>query len=462
MPNAVFVIGLNGKPLMPTSSRKARLLLREGKAHVIRMNPFTIRLDYKTGVATQPLSVGIDTGESNIGIAVLRDENVIYKAEVRLRTSMEKRKFIEKRKIFRRSRRYRKTRYRHPKWKYHTARRYSDKPDKKGRYWQKVDREFASTRPEGWLPPSIQSKVDHHIFWITKIMDSLPDTTRLRIEVARFDIQKIKNPNIEGTGYQQGRMYQEENVKAYVLAKFGYKCVVCGHEFDNGHKLRMHHIHMRKNGATDNPDEFAPVCHICHTPENHKPGMPLHKLMHKLETKEYREPTFMNILRRRLFTAFPDADFTYGNITAADRKILGLEKTHANDAVAVATGNRFSLIQDLDETIQFKQVRRKKRSLHEANPRKGRKKPNREARRNCKNVKSVKGFSVWDTVEYRGQKGFISGFTGKAARVVNWDGEYIKPEEKTYSQIQVSQLKLIQRRTNNYVQRTVRADSSPS
>ena len=59
MPNAVFVIGLNGKPLMPTSSRKARLLLREGKAHVIRMNPFTIRLDYKTGVATQPLSVGI-------------------------------------------------------------------------------------------------------------------------------------------------------------------------------------------------------------------------------------------------------------------------------------------------------------------------------------------------------------------------------------------------------------------
>ena len=173
MPNAVFVIGLNGKPLMPTSSRKARLLLREGKAHVIRINPFTIRLDYKTGVATQPLSVGIDTGESNIGIAVLRDDNVIYKAEVRLRTSMEKRKFIEKRKIFRRSRRYRKTRYRHPKWKYHTVRRYFNKPDRKGRHWQKADRGFASSRPEGWLPPSIQSKVDHHIFWIDKIINSL-------------------------------------------------------------------------------------------------------------------------------------------------------------------------------------------------------------------------------------------------------------------------------------------------
>ena len=462
MPNSVFVIGLNGKPLMPTSPRKARMLLKEGKAHVIRMNPFTIKLDYKTGVATQSLSVGIDTGESNIGIAVLRENNVIYKAEVQLRTSMEKRKLIEKRKAFRRNRRYRKTGYRHPKWKYHTVRRYSDKPDKKGRHWQKVDRVFASSRLEGWLPPSIQSKVDHHIFWINKIMNSLPDTTRLRIEVARFDIQKIKNPGIEGVQYQQGRMYQEENVKAYVLAKFGYKCVVCGHKFDNEHKLRMHHIHMRKNGATDNPDEFAPVCHICHTPENHKPGMPLHKLMHKLETKEYREPTFMNILRRRLFTAFPNNCFTYGNITTADRKALGLEKTHANDAVAIAVGSSYTLIHDINETIQFKQVRRKKRSLHEANPRKGRKKLNREAKRNCKNVKSIKGFSVWNTVEYRNQKGFISSFSKNAARVVSWDGEYIKPEGKAYSQIQVSQIKLIQRRTNNYVQRTVKADSSPS
>lgn len=189
--------------------------------------------------------------------------------------------------------------------------------------------------------------------------------------------------------------------------------------------------------------------------------MPLHKLMHKLETKEYREPTFMNILRRKMIEAFPDVDFTYGNITATDRKALGLEKTHANDAVAIAINSSYTSIHNLDETIQFRQVRRKKRSLHEANPRKGRKEPNMEAKRNRKNVKSVKGFSVWDTVEYRGQKGFISGFTGEAARVVNWDGEYIKPEGKTYSQIQVTQLKLIQGRTNNYVQRTVKADSSP-
>lgn len=463
MPNSVFVIGLDGSPLMPTSPRKARVLLKEKKAHVIRKNPFTIQLDYRTGTATQPLTVGIDTGESHIGIAVLRDNTVIYKAEVELRKSMDKRKLIELRSTLRRGRRYRKTRYRYPRWKHHTVRRYSEKPDKKGRHWQKVKTEMQSTRPNGWLPPSIQSKVDHHITWISKVVNSLPASASLTIEVARFDIQRIKNPHIKGVEYQHGRLYQEENVKAYVLAKFSYRCVVCGHAFDKEHKLRMHHIHMRKNGATDNPDEFAPVCHLCHIPENHKPGMPLYKLMKKLEAKEYREPTFMNILRRRLFGAFPDARFTYGNITAADRKMLGLEKTHADDAIAIATGNRFSSLNDNDEIIQFKQVRRKKRSLHEVNPRKGRKAPNREAKRNCKNVKSIKGFSVWDTVEYRGKQGFISGFTGGfGARIVDWDGNYIMPEGKTYNHIQLTQLKLIQRKTNNYVQRTIKADSFPS
>ena len=79
----------------------------------------------------------------------------------------------------------------------------------------------------------------------------------------------------------------------------------------------------------------------------------------------------MNILRLRLFDAFPNADFTYGNITSADRESLGLEKTHANDAVAIAMHNhivdgsinKYNLI-DVSETIYVKQVRKKKRSLH--------------------------------------------------------------------------------------------------
>ncbi|MCD8083581.1 MAG: RNA-guided endonuclease IscB [Clostridiales bacterium] len=447
----VFVIGQNGIGLMPTTPRKARKLLKAGKADVAQMNPFTIRLNYKTGSATQDITFGIDTGEQHIGFAVISGDTVQYKSEVDLRKSMEKRKLLEKRKEYRRNRRYRKVRYRHPKYKAHRIRMYSEKPDKKGRHWHTAKRPYTSNRQKGWLPPSIQSKVDHHINWIRKFQKALPKRTVTRIEVARFDIQHMMDPTIRGKEYQHGRMYGYENTKAYVLAKFNYKCAVCGHAFDHEHRARLHHLTYKSKGATDNPDEMAPVCEKCHTPDNHYPDQVLDKMRRACKRKEYREPTFMNILRRRLFQAFPDAEFTYGNMTKADRETLGLEKTHANDAVAVAMKGKDS-VHDLDHTVYIQQVRRKKRSLHEAKPRKGRKEPNRKAVRNKKNTKQVKGFHIWDTVLYKGQVSYITGFSGDDdAYIKDFDGNYILPDSKKYKQISLSQLKLIQVRTNNYV-----------
>ena len=44
----------------------------------------------------------------------------------------------------------------------------------------------------------------------------------------------------------------------------------------------------------------------------------------------------MNIIRKRFFIRYPDAEFTYGNVTYQDRQGLGLEKTHYNNAVAAS------------------------------------------------------------------------------------------------------------------------------
>ena len=115
---SVFVVGLNGCRLMPVSERKARLLLKGGKASVYRKVPFTIKLNYKTGSTVQPGYLGIDTGSQHIGVSVVRkDGTVLHKEEIGLRDSMSKRKLLESRASSRRGRRYRKTRYRHPKWK---------------------------------------------------------------------------------------------------------------------------------------------------------------------------------------------------------------------------------------------------------------------------------------------------------------------------------------------------------
>ena len=93
------------------------------------------------------------------------------------------------------------------------------------------------------------------------------------------------------------------------------------------------------------------------------------------------------------------------------------------------------------QTLHYKQVRKSKRSLQEATPKKGRKEPNREAKRNWKNTTEVKGFRLWDTVYVNGQKLYISGFTGTSAYLVNRSGCYISPPEKNYKQWSLSKLR---------------------
>ena len=91
----VFVIAQNGVRLMPTTERKARLLLKTGRAEIFRRMPFTIRLLYQSGTATQKCTLGIDTGESHIGISAVSEGHVLCRTEITLRSSMEKRKLME-------------------------------------------------------------------------------------------------------------------------------------------------------------------------------------------------------------------------------------------------------------------------------------------------------------------------------------------------------------------------------
>ena len=451
----VFVIGLNGTRLMPTNPRKARKLLQNGKAEVYKKRPFTIKLLYKTGSTTQSVDIGIDTGSQHIGVAIVSEEKVLYKADIKLRDSMEKRTLIETRAAYRRGRRYRKVRYRKPKFRFHTKRVYSEKlitrkSTKHKTHWIKVTNSIQTNRPEGWLPPSIQSKLDQHTNWIGAYLDVLPKNAKLHIELGRFDVARMENPDIHNELYQHGQQYDYENVKAYVFARDGYKCRCCGAKAGSVRKdgtivkLALHHLLMKSKGATDNPKYLAAVCDACHNAINHKDGI-LYEWYCKLKpsARGYRDTVIMNILQKRLCWYFPEARFTYGNITAADRKSLLLSKSHANDAVAIACHGK-TKIKNIPETIFFIQVRKKKRSLHEATPRKGRKEPNREAKRNAKNTKEVNGFYLFDKVQYNNQIGWITGFTGTSgAYIKDKDGNYITEDGKSYKQVALSKLKVL-------------------
>lgn len=377
----VFVKNMRGESLMPCSQRKARLLLKEGKAKIIGYKPFTIQLLSPTGESTQDVHIGVDTGAKHIGIAAISEDKVLIKGEIELRDDIHKNMMA--RHQARRDRRNRKTRYR-------------------------KDRFLNRKRKDGWLPPTVQSKLDATFMWIDRF-DSLLPNSILHIEVGKFDTQKMINPDITNEEYQNGQCAGYYDVRYFVFARDNYTCQVCKRK---NKILNTHHIIYRTKGGTDRADNLITVCTDCHTSENHKVGGILYNWMvkHK-KVKQYKEATFMNIVRKRTFAKYPKAIITYGSETSPYRKELGLEKTHYNDAIAITKIENIK--ENSNEWFYIKQFRKKKRSLHESIPTRGRRKEkNVNSERKIKNVPSRNGWYMNDMVIFDNKIGWIYGFSG--------------------------------------------------
>ena len=232
----VYVISQNGQPLMPTENHaKVRILLKNKKAKVIKRCPFTIQLLYSSTNYMQEVTLGVDSGSSHIGISATTKGKVLFESDVELRNDIVD--LLSTRRQNRRTRRNHKTRYRKP--------RFNNRK-----------------RKDGWLAPSIQNKVDTHLTAIRKVHELLP-ISRIVVEVASFDIHKIKNPTISGTEYQQGEQLDFWNVREYVLFRDGHICQCCkGRSKDK--ILNVHHIESRKTGG-DAPNNLITLCETCHT-----------------------------------------------------------------------------------------------------------------------------------------------------------------------------------------------------
>jgi len=302
----VFVLNQTGKPLMPCRPVVARLLLKEGKARVVHRIPFTIRMLIPTTNYTQEVVAGMDTGSKQLGCAAVANGQVVYCAEVTLRNDVSKR--MRKRKEYRRSRRGRKIRYR-------PARQDNRK----------------SLRRKGRLAPSIRSKIESHLREKRFVESVLPVTTWI-VETANFDIHRITNPGISGTGYQEGSQQGFNNVKAYVLHRDGYRCQYRKAGTKHAKQLHIHHITFRSQGGSDAPDNLVTLCQRCH--EQLHAGaieMPQRKRM----MSKTRAATHMGIIQSILKKSGWGFAETFGYITKARRQQLGLPKTHVNDAIAV-------------------------------------------------------------------------------------------------------------------------------
>ena len=203
---------------MPCSPAKARHLLKAGKAAVRRRTPFTIQLRIATGETKQSVTLGVDAGAKHVGLSAATEKEEVFASEVELRQDITG--LLAARLSLRRERRQRKTRYRAP------------------RFLNRV-----RSKHKGWLAPSVENRIQAHMSRIDAICGLLP-VTKIVIETASFDIQKIKHPDVEGTDYQQGDQLGFWNVREYVLFRDGHVCQHChGHAKDK--ILNVHHLESR-------------------------------------------------------------------------------------------------------------------------------------------------------------------------------------------------------------------------
>ena len=357
---------------MPTERYgKVRRLLNTNKARVIKRCPFTIQLMYKSSIHTQNVFLGVDAGSKHIGISATTETKVLYEADVELRNDIVK--LLSTRREQRRSRRNRKTRYR------------------KARFDNR-------RRPDGWLAPSVQNKVDTHLRAVKDAYKILP-ISKIVVEVASFDIQKIKNPDISGEGYQRGEQLNFWNVREYVLFRDGHTCQCCkGKSKDK--ILNVHHIESRKTGGNA-PNNLITLCETCHK-GYHSGAVKLPKTIRR--GMVFKDATFMGIMRwafyNRLKELYSNVSLTYGYITKNTRIENSLPKEHYVDARCIS-GNPAAI----SEGVVFfqKKVRCHNRQIHKCTINKG------GIRNRNQAEYMVKGFRLFDRVGFDGKEYFVFG-----------------------------------------------------
>lgn len=369
----VYVLNKDGEPLMPCNPTKARKLLKQNKAKVLRTEPFTIQLLYGSSGYKQNITLGVDAGSKHIGLSASTSTKELYGADVELRNDIVD--LLSTRRQCRNSRRNRKTRYR------------------KSRFLNRV-----KSKNKGWLAPSVENKINTHFKVVKDVYKILPITSII-VETASFDIQKIKNPEISGKQYQQGDQLGFWNVREYVLWRDNHTCQCCkGKSKDK--ILNVHHIESRKTGG-DAPNNLITLCETCHT-SYHKGTVKLPSSIKR--GVSFKDAAFMGIMRwsfyNRLKELYPNTYMTYGYITKNTRIENGLPKEHYIDALCISGHPK---AKQLDYYYYQKQIRRNNRQIYKANIIKGGKKKLNQAPR------YVKGFQLFDKVKYDGDSYYIFG-----------------------------------------------------
>jgi 5-methylcytosine-specific restriction endonuclease McrA len=323
----VFVLDSSKKPLNPTHPARARKLLKMGKAAVFKKYPFTIILKEEVVEPNnQELRIKIDPGARTTGLAILRDEVVLWAAEITHR-GFQVRDALTSRRQLRRSRRNRKTRYRQA--------RFNNR-----------------CRHDGWLPPSLISRVHNILTWVKRLLRLSP-ITAISTELVRFDTQLMQNPEISGFEYQQGELAGYE-LREYMLEKWHRKCAYCG---ATDTQLEIEHIVPKSKGGSNRVSNLTLSCRKCNQKKANRPieqflkNKPeLLRLILNQAKRPLADAAAVNATRWKLFNSIKELSLPVetgtGGRTKYNRCRQKLSKIHWLDAanVGASTPDRLSVL----------------------------------------------------------------------------------------------------------------------
>jgi 5-methylcytosine-specific restriction endonuclease McrA len=370
----VFVMSRSGKPLMPTTPRRARTWLKTRRARVVSCEPFTIQLRFETTTYTQPGTVGVDTGSQTVGIAATTNGEVVYQAEVHLRTDITGK--LRQRRQYRRNRRARKTRYRAARW---ANRR----------------------RPFGWLPPSLHSKAEATVKAVRFVASFLP-VSRVNVEIGSFDTQRMQTPKISGISYQQGEL-QGYLLREYLLAKWQRTCAYCG---ATGIPLQIEHLVPKSRGGSDRASNLTLACEPCNARKGQQtadefgyPEIQAHARVPLRDVAHVSSIKTSIVQQLRVIFGAEQVAVTYGYETKYQRiQVLGLLKSHTNDAVAIACASG-EVVKPLPLLYQLRCVPRGNYQRYNG----------KHSEHKVWAPRRVKGWKRYELVEAKGQIGYIGG-----------------------------------------------------
>ena len=317
----VPVLDRNGAPLAPTRPSRARRWLEAGKAVRCRKHGrFAVQLvNHQADDCTVPeMTLGIDPGVRRTGMAVTlqnqEGSKVVAAVEIHHRGGQITQAMTKRRSL---------------------------RNNRRGRLRRRPARFYNRTRKPGWLQPTLAS-IQANILTNVKHLRDLFPISRVLIETCKFDPRLMWDPNVEGKEYQEserGRM----QVREYVLQRDRRICQYCG---TRKGRIEIDHVVPQSKNGSDRVSNLVTSCRRCNQKKDNrslaeflkKKPAELKKIEAQLK-RSLSSSTHMNylmhLLRRELKGQGLPIWESDAISTAYTRKVLGVKKTHTNDAACL-------------------------------------------------------------------------------------------------------------------------------